>query len=49
MQNLQQKKCIVLGLTARFPEDSPNTHPQLDRYGIHFDKRYPDQDIILKD
>lgn len=49
IQNLQQKECVVLGLTARYPEDSPNTHPQLDRFRIHFDKQYPDQEIFLKD
>ena len=47
IQKLQQNGCIVLGLTARYQEEAPYTHPQLDQVGIYFDKRYPDQEIVL--
>jgi hypothetical protein len=36
IQNIQQQGHIVLGLTARYPEEAQYTHAQLDRVGIRF-------------
>jgi hypothetical protein len=47
IQNFQQKGCIVLGLTARYPEEAQYTHSQLNRVGIHFDNRYSRQKMLL--
>ena len=44
---LQSKGHVVLGLTARYPGEAFYTHPQLERLGFSFDRRFPDHALSL--
>lgn len=47
IENMQQKGTLVLGLTARYSEEAPYTHPQLNQFGIHFNQFF-EKEINLK-
>ncbi len=47
ISQLQQNGHLVLGLTARYPEEASYTHPQLQKLGFEFDRRFADQTILL--
>lgn len=47
IHNMQQRGYLVLGLTARMRDEPQFTHPHLDQADIAFDRRYPDQEVVL--
>lgn len=47
IQKIQQNGHVVLGLTARYPEEAQYTHPQLDQVGIYFDNRFSDREFFF--
>lgn len=47
ISQLRQKGHLVLALTARYPDEAYYTHPQLQRLGFEFDRRFGDQTVPL--
>lgn len=45
---LQAQGCMIFGLTARYPAESIYTHPQLEKLGFAFERKYNDRNLDLE-